>query len=40
MRSLDVRFPRGWLRAHPLSRADLELEVEWLKMVGFRLSVS
>ena len=38
-RSLEVRFPRGWLTEHPLTRADLVQEVDFLKAVGFRLRV-
>ena len=38
-RSLEVRFPRGWLREHALTRADLSQEVGFLKAVGFRLRV-
>lgn len=38
-RSLEVRFPRGWLTEHPLTRADLDQEVAFLKAVGFRLDV-
>ncbi len=36
-RTLEVRFPRGWLKEHPLSHADLEQEVEFLRGVGFKL---
>jgi exopolyphosphatase / guanosine-5'-triphosphate,3'-diphosphate pyrophosphatase len=39
-RSLDVRFPRGWLAAHPLTRADLALETEYLAAAGIRLSAT
>jgi exopolyphosphatase/guanosine-5'-triphosphate,3'-diphosphate pyrophosphatase len=38
-RSLELHFPRGWLRAHPLTIADLGQEVDFLKPVGFRLRV-
>ena len=38
-RSLEVRFPRGWLTEHALTRADLVQEVDHLKAVGFRLRV-
>lgn len=38
-RSLEVRLPRGWIREHPLTRADLVLEVDQLRAVGFRLRV-
>ena len=36
-RSLRLRFPRGWLRAHPLTRADLEQEAGWLGAAGWEL---
>ena len=38
-RSLELRFPRGWLTDHPLTRADLIQEVAFLKAAGFRLRV-
>jgi len=38
-RSLELRFPRGWLTEHPLTRADLLQEVDFLKAAGFRLRV-
>src|SRR2546429_733368 len=38
-RSLEVRFPAGWLDTHPLSSADLQLEVDYLRASGFRLRV-
>jgi len=38
-RSLEVRFPRGWLTEHPLTRADLVQEVDFLKAVSFRLHI-
>jgi hypothetical protein len=34
-----MRFPPGWLDDHPLTVADLQLEIENLKNVGFRLRV-
>jgi exopolyphosphatase/guanosine-5'-triphosphate,3'-diphosphate pyrophosphatase len=37
--SLEIRFPPGWLEDHPLTVADLQLEIENLKTVGFRLRV-
>jgi exopolyphosphatase/guanosine-5'-triphosphate,3'-diphosphate pyrophosphatase len=37
--SLEMRFPPGWLDDHPLTVADLQLEIENLKGVGFRLRV-
>jgi exopolyphosphatase / guanosine-5'-triphosphate,3'-diphosphate pyrophosphatase len=39
-RSIDVEFPKGWLDAHPLSAADLEQEVEYLRGAGFKLRVA
>ena len=36
-KSLDIRFPSGWLEAHPLTRADLEQEADYLKAAGFEL---
>jgi exopolyphosphatase/guanosine-5'-triphosphate,3'-diphosphate pyrophosphatase len=38
-RSLEMRFPPGWLRDHPLTSADLQQEVDYLRMSGFRLRV-
>ena len=38
-RSLEAHFPRGWLKEHPLSLADLSQEVEFLRLAGFRLRV-
>ena len=38
-RSLEVGFPKGWLAEHPLTAADLELEVDYLRAAGFRLRV-
>jgi len=32
-----MRFPPGWLDDHPLTGADLHVEIEQLKTVGFRL---
>jgi exopolyphosphatase/guanosine-5'-triphosphate,3'-diphosphate pyrophosphatase len=37
--SLELRFPPGWLDDHPLTEADLQVEIENLKGVGFRLRV-
>ncbi len=37
--ALEMRFPPGWLDDHPLTVADLQLEIENLKNVGFRLRV-
>jgi len=38
-RSLEVRFPARWLRDHPLTSADLQQEIDYLKPHGFRLRV-
>jgi len=38
-RSLEIRFPPRWLREHPLTSADLQQEVDYLRMSGFRLRV-
>jgi exopolyphosphatase/guanosine-5'-triphosphate,3'-diphosphate pyrophosphatase len=35
--SLTLHFPRGWLEARPLTRADLEEEAELFAGVGFQL---
>ncbi len=34
---LELRFPTGWLDAHPLTRTDLEQEAALLSSAGFRL---
>ena len=39
-RALEIVFPKGWLDTHPLTAADLENEIEYLKAAGFRLRVS
>lgn len=36
---LMLTFPAGWLDAHPLTRADLELEATELHRAGFALSI-
>ncbi len=36
-RGVTLRFPRGFLRAHPLTVADLAQEAEYLKAARFRL---
>jgi exopolyphosphatase/guanosine-5'-triphosphate,3'-diphosphate pyrophosphatase len=36
-RSLEVTFPKGWLAEHPLTAADLEQEIDYLRATGFRL---
>jgi len=39
-RALEIQFPKGWLDDHPLTAADLEQEVDFLKGAGFRLKVA
>lgn len=36
-RTLEIKFPRGWLADHPLTAADLEQESEYLRAADFRL---
>lgn len=38
-KSLEVRFPDGWLEQNPLTQADFEQEAEWLKRINFTLSI-
>jgi len=38
-RSLEVRFPARWLAEHPLTSADLQQEVDYLRASGFRMRV-
>ncbi|HET7758033.1 MAG TPA: hypothetical protein VFK87_12320, partial [Steroidobacteraceae bacterium] len=38
-RSLEMRFPARWLKEHPLTSADLQQEVDYLRASGFRLRV-
>jgi exopolyphosphatase/guanosine-5'-triphosphate,3'-diphosphate pyrophosphatase len=38
-RSLEVRFPARWLDDHPLTSADLQQEVDYLRAIDFRLRV-
>jgi exopolyphosphatase/guanosine-5'-triphosphate,3'-diphosphate pyrophosphatase len=35
--SLTLAFPAGWLREHPLTRAELKREKQYLKPAGIRL---
>jgi len=37
---LTLHFPEGWLDAHPLTRLDLQQEVDYLATVPFTLKVS
>jgi exopolyphosphatase/guanosine-5'-triphosphate,3'-diphosphate pyrophosphatase len=34
---LEIEFPDGWLEQHPLTQADLEQEISYLKNSGFKL---
>ena len=36
-RSIELHFPDGWLDDHPLTRGDLDLEVERQRELGFEL---
>jgi exopolyphosphatase/guanosine-5'-triphosphate,3'-diphosphate pyrophosphatase len=38
-RTLELRFPARWLNEHPLTVADLQLEIEFLRPEGVRLRV-
>jgi exopolyphosphatase/guanosine-5'-triphosphate,3'-diphosphate pyrophosphatase len=38
--SLGLMFPPGWLDGHPLTRADLDQEAQYLKKAGFQLDVA
>jgi exopolyphosphatase/guanosine-5'-triphosphate,3'-diphosphate pyrophosphatase len=38
-RSLELKFPPQWIADHPLTAADLEQEVSYLKSAGFKLRV-
>jgi exopolyphosphatase/guanosine-5'-triphosphate,3'-diphosphate pyrophosphatase len=38
-RALEIRFPARWLREHPLTRADLQQEIDYLKPHSLRLRV-
>ncbi len=37
---LNLTFPSGWLERHPLTRADLEQEAEYLRAIDYRLKVN
>lgn len=37
---IKLKFPQGWLKQQPLTRADLEVEAEYLYAAGFVLEVS
>jgi exopolyphosphatase/guanosine-5'-triphosphate,3'-diphosphate pyrophosphatase len=38
-RTLEMRFPARWLKEHPLTVADLQMEIDYLKAPGIRLRV-
>ena len=38
-RCLEVFFAKGWLETHPLTAADLEQEIEYLRAAGLRLRI-
>ena len=38
--SLSLRFADNWLDEHPLTRADLDAEVEYLQAIDFKLKFS
>ena len=39
-KALQLSLPKSWLDAHPLTRADLEQERDYLKQLDIRLRVS
>ncbi len=39
-RKLTLSFPSGWLDQHPLTCADLEYEVEYLRAIDYKLKLS
>ncbi len=38
-KSLEMKFPGGWLDDHPLTATDLGHEAEYLRSIGFRLKI-
>jgi exopolyphosphatase/guanosine-5'-triphosphate,3'-diphosphate pyrophosphatase len=38
-RTLELKFPARWLKDHPLTVEDLQLEIDYLRPCGFRLRV-
>jgi exopolyphosphatase/guanosine-5'-triphosphate,3'-diphosphate pyrophosphatase len=38
-RTLELKFPARWLKDHPLTVEDLQLEIGYLRPIGFRLRV-
>ncbi len=39
-RGVEMAFPRNWIEDHPLTAADLEQEIEALKLAGFKLKIA
>ncbi len=39
-KKLDLTFPEGWLTHHPLTHADLEQEIEYLKNADIKLTIT
>jgi exopolyphosphatase/guanosine-5'-triphosphate,3'-diphosphate pyrophosphatase len=39
-RSIEMAFARGWIEDHPLTAADLEQEIDFLKIAGFRVKLA
>lgn len=37
--TLEIAFPKGWMKQHPLTRADLEQEVAYLGSAGIKLRI-
>ncbi len=37
-KTLEIKFPNGWLDEQPLTRADLEQEAAWLELANFKLT--
>ena len=37
-RTIQLRFPDGWMEDHPLTAADLEEEAEYQRVLGYELS--
>ena len=37
-RRLEAIFPEGWLDEHPLTRADIDAEAQWLTRIGYVLN--
>jgi exopolyphosphatase/guanosine-5'-triphosphate,3'-diphosphate pyrophosphatase len=37
---LQIKFPRGWLNKHPLTQADLDQEIKYLKAAKIKLRLA